>query len=182
RELATAHEPGITADGVGIAVYCNVGGAVEAAEAVRQGAEGCGLLRTELLFLDRREPPDEMEQAAAYASVAKALDGRPLTIRTLDVGGDKPIAYLPLPREDNPALGLRGLRTSLWRPELLATQLRAILRAAGAGPCRILLPMVTELSEVRAVRVALAEASAALGTGALPPIGVMIETPSSALL
>jgi multiphosphoryl transfer protein len=181
RELARAHEPAITADGVRIAVYCNVGSAAEAAAAIRQGAEGCGLLRTEFLFLDRREPPDEAEQAAAYQAVAAALEGRPLSIRTLDAGGDKPIAYLPLPREDNPALGLRGLRTSLARPELLATQLRAILHV-GAGPCRILLPMVTEVGELRAVRAALAAERRALGPGPTPPLGVMIETPASALL
>jgi phosphoenolpyruvate-protein phosphotransferase len=181
REIARAHEPAITVDTVRIAVCCNVGSAAEAAAAIRQGAEGCGLLRTEFLFLDRREPPDEAEQAAAYQAVAAALEGRPLSIRTLDAGGDKPIAYLPMPREDNPALGLRGLRTSLARHELLATQLRAILRVA-AGPCRILLPMVTELGELRAVRAALAAERRSLGPGPTPPLGVMIETPASALL
>jgi phosphoenolpyruvate-protein phosphotransferase len=182
RELSCAREPAVTLDGVRVAVYCNVGDAAEAAAAVGQGAEGCGLLRTEFLFLDRREPPGEDEQVAAYAGVAAALGGRPLVIRTLDAGGDKPIAYLPLPREDNPALGLRGLRTSLARPDLFATQLRAILRAAAGAPCRILLPMVTELGEVQAVRAALATARAALGPGPVPPLGVMIETPASALL
>jgi phosphoenolpyruvate-protein phosphotransferase len=182
RELAHAHEPALTLDGARIAVYCNAGSAAEAAAAIRQGAEGCGLLRTEFLFLDRREAPDETEQTAAYRAVAAALEGRPLSIRTLDAGGDKPIAYLPLPQEDNPALGLRGLRTSLARPELLVTQLRAILRAAEHAPCRILLPMVTEVAELRAVRTALTTERDALGPGPVPQLGVMIETPSSALL
>ena len=182
RDRARAGEPATTTDGVHIAVYCNVGSAAEAAAAVEQGAEGCGLLRTEFLFLDRREPPDESEQAEVYSQVARALGGRPLSIRTLDAGGDKPIAYLPQPHEDNPALGLRGLRTSLARPDLLATQLRAILRTGHAGPCRILLPMVTEVAEVRTVREALDVARSSLGPGPMPPMGVMIETPSSALL
>jgi phosphoenolpyruvate-protein kinase (PTS system EI component) len=182
RDRARAGEPATTSDGVHIAVYCNVGSAAEAAAAVELGAEGCGLLRTEFLFLDRREPPDEGEQAEVYSQVVRALGGRPLSIRTLDAGGDKPIAYLPQPHEDNPALGLRGLRTSLARPDLFATQLRAILRASNAGPCRILLPMVTEVAEVRTVREALDAARTAVGPGAMPPIGAMIETPASALL
>ena len=182
QELAQAQALAITPDGVQVAVYCNAGAAGDAAAAVARGAEGCGLLRTEFLFLDRRAPPDEFEQAAAYEAVAQALAGRPLTIRTLDAGGDKPIAYLPLPHEDNPALGLRGLRTSLWQPQLLGEQLRAIVRAADRHPCRILLPMVTELGDVRAVRAALDAARTAVGPGALPALGVMIETPASALL
>ena len=103
---------------------------------MRAGAEGCGLLRTEFLFLARARAPDEDEQLAQYQAIADALAGRPLTIRTLDAGGDKPIGYLDLPSEANPALGLRGLRTSLARPELLGTQLRAILRVTPAGQCR----------------------------------------------
>ena len=98
-----------------------------------QGAEGCGLLRTEFLFLDRATAPDEAEQLRCYQQVADLLGPRPLVIRTLDVGGDKPIAYLPLPPEENPALGLRGIRTSLWRPELLDIQLRALLRVRPRG-------------------------------------------------
>src|SRR5262249_50648140 len=108
------------------------------------------------------------------------LGGRPLVIRTLDAGGDKPLAYLPLPREDNPALGLRGVRTSLWRPGLLRTQLRAILRVRGA--CSIMLPMVASLDELRAARMALEAAAVELGVESLPPLGLMIETPASAFL
>ena len=111
--------------------------------AVAHGAEGCGLLRTEFLFLDRASAPDEREQRETYQRIAQVLEGRPLVIRTLDVGGDKPLAYLPLPAEENPALGLRGIRVSLWRPELLRAQLRALLAVEPAGQCRILLPMIT---------------------------------------
>ena len=112
--------------------------------------------------------------------MADGLGGRPLVIRTLDAGGDKPLAYLPLPHEENPALGLRGVRTSLWRPDLLKTQLRAILRVKGA--CSIMLPMVASLGELRAVRKALEEAAVELGVKTLPPLGLMIETPASAFL
>ena len=112
------------------------------------GAEGCGLLRTEFLFLERDTPPDEEEQLRQYQSIADALGGRPLIIRTLDIGGDKPIPYLPLPSEENPALGLAGVRTSLWRPDLLRVQLKAILRVQPAEQCRVLLPMITDTAEI----------------------------------
>ncbi len=182
HDAAHAQQPAITRDGTAIGVLCNLGAVDEVAAAVQAGAEGCGLLRTEFLFLDRRDPPDEDEQTAAYAAVLAGLDGRPLTIRTLDAGGDKPIPYLPLPHEDNPALGLRGLRTSLWRADLFQVQLRAILRAAQQGPCRILLPMVTELGDLEQARAALDSARRALGPGPLPQLGIMVETPSCALL
>ena len=182
QDMAHAHEPALTREGVRISVLCNLGGPHEVAAALAAGAEGCGLLRTEFLFLDRREPPGEEEQTAVYGALLAALSGRPLTIRTLDAGGDKPIPYLPLPHEDNPALGLRGLRTSLWRADLFQVQLRAILRAAQQGPCRILLPMVTERADLTQAREALATARRALGPGPLPPVGIMVETPSSALL
>jgi phosphoenolpyruvate-protein phosphotransferase len=182
QDLARAHEPALTREGVRVSVLGNLGGVNEVAAAVAAGAEGCGLLRTEFLFLDRREPPDEEEQTAVYGAVLAALSGRPLTIRTLDAGGDKPIPYLPLPHEDNPALGLRGLRTSLWRADLFQVQLRAILRASQKGPCRILLPMVTELADLTQARAALLTARRALGAGPAPPVGIMVETPASALL
>jgi phosphoenolpyruvate-protein phosphotransferase len=181
EELAASAAPAVTRDGIAIAVYCNIGSLAEATDSVARGAEGCGLLRSEFLFLDRREPPGEDEQVACYGAIAHALGGRTLTVRTLDVGGDKPIAYLPLPQEDNPALGLRGVRTSLWRPELLRTQLRAVLRVAAVAQCRILLPMVTDIDELRAVRAELDRLAAELDLRS-PPLGVMIETPASALL
>jgi phosphoenolpyruvate-protein phosphotransferase len=182
QDTAQAQGPAVTRDGTGVAVLCNLGGIEEVAAALAAGAEGCGLLRTEFLFLDRREPPGEEEQTAVYRAVLAGLNGRPLTIRTLDAGGDKPIAYLPLPAEANPALGLRGLRTSLWRPDLFQVQLRAMLRAAQHGPCRILLPMVTEPNDLQQARAALLRARQELGPGPLPQVGVMVETPSCALL
>jgi phosphocarrier protein FPr/phosphocarrier protein len=149
---------------------------------MRNGAEGCGLLRTEFLFLDRQSPPTEAEQSAAYQKIADVLGARPLTIRTLDAGGDKPIAYLPLPEEENPALGLRGVRTSLAFPELLRTQLRAVLAVHGPARCRLLLPMISDVEEIRAVRVLVDEVGRELGRAERISVGVMIETPASAVL
>jgi phosphocarrier protein FPr/phosphocarrier protein len=181
RERSEAGAEAATKDGVRIHVFANLGSAAEAAEAVAAGAEGCGLLRTEFLFLGRSDAPSEDEQAATYQQIADALGERPLIVRTLDVGGDKPLAYLPIPAEENPALGLRGVRVSLWRPDLLDAQLRAILRVRPAGRCRIMLPMFVSLDELRAVRVRL-DALAAASGAPRPELGVMIETPAAALL
>jgi phosphoenolpyruvate-protein phosphotransferase len=181
-ERATAHADCRTADGVRIEVFANLGSLAEAQVAVAHGAEGCGLLRTEFLFLERDAPPDEDEQLHQYQSIAAALAGRPLVIRTLDVGGDKPIAYLPMPAEANPALGLRGVRTSLWRPDLLRVQLRAILRVQPAGQCRVLLPMITDTAEIRAVRRMIDEVRRELRHTGSIAVGAMIETPAAALL
>jgi phosphoenolpyruvate-protein phosphotransferase len=182
EDLAGALDPAVTTDGVRIIVKANLGTAEEARVAVAAGAEGCGLLRTEFLFLDRREPPGEDEQAAEYHRIARALDGRPLNVRTLDAAGDKPVAYLPMPREDNPALGLRGIRATRDRPDILRTQLRAVLRVSPPGACRVLLPMVNDLEELRAVRALAVLCAAEMKLDAPPAIGVMIETPSAALL
>jgi multiphosphoryl transfer protein len=171
-----------TADGTRIEVFANVGSLAEAEAAVRNGAEGCGLLRTEFLFLERQSPPDEAEQTAQYQSIATALAGRPLTIRTLDIGGDKPIPYLPLPHEDNPALGLRGVRTSLWSPHLLRTQLRAVLAVRPDDQARVLLPMITDPAEIRTVRRMLDEVCGEAGRTAPIELGVMIETPAAAIM
>ena len=171
-----------TADGTRIEVLANIGSLAEAQAAIRNGAEGCGLLRTEFLFLDRQTPPSEAEQTAEYQKIADVLGKRPLTIRTLDAGGDKPIAYLPMPPEANPALGLRGIRTSLARPDLLRTQLRAILAVRGPAHCRVLLPMISDLEEIEAVRALLEDVRRELGRAEPISVGVMIETPASALL
>ncbi|MEE3625792.1 phosphoenolpyruvate--protein phosphotransferase [Nitrospirillum sp. BR 11752] len=171
----------VMADGTRIEVYTNVGKVADAVKGVAKGAEGCGLLRTEFLFLDRQTAPDEDEQAAQYQAVATALAGRPLIIRTLDVGGDKPLPYLPLPREENPILGLRGVRIGLRRPEILRTQLRAILRVRPVGQCRIMVPMVATLDEVRAVRDMLDQEREALGHAPPVQLGVMVETPAAAV-
>ena len=181
RDLAAASAPCRMADGVRIEVFANLAGVGEAASAIAQGAEGCGLLRSEFLFMDRAEPPDEEEQWAAYQTIADVMEGRPLIVRTLDIGGDKPVAYLELPKEDNPALGLRGVRTSLWRPELLRTQLRAILRVTPVGACKIMIPMVSALQELCAVRAMMIEEKRALGVTSPIELGVMIETPAAAL-
>ncbi len=177
-----AHRESRTTDGTRIEVFANVGSVAEADTAVTQGAEGCGLLRTEFLFLDRASAPDEATQAAQYQRIVSAFAGRPVVIRTLDVGGDKPLPYLPMPREENPSLGVRGVRVSLQQPQLLRTQLRAILRVQPAGVCRILLPMVTEASDVRAVRAVLDDVRAELSYAAPVQLGAMIETPASAAL
>ena len=181
-EQAAAQRECRTADGTRIAVLANIGSLAEAESAVRNGAEGCGLLRTEFLFLERQLPPSEAEQTAEYQRIADVLGSRPLTIRTLDAGGDKPIAYLPLPPEDNPALGLRGVRTSLAYPQLLRTQLRAVLAVRPPERCRLLLPMITDVDEIHAVRALLEELRRELGRRAPIPVGVMIETPAAAVL
>jgi phosphocarrier protein FPr/phosphocarrier protein len=180
RAQASAREPCQMADGIRVEVFANLGAVAEAAAAVESGAEGCGLLRTEFLFMDRPAPPDEAEQHCAYQAIAAALEGRPLVIRTLDVGADKPVSYLPLPAQANPALGVRGVRVSFAWPDLLRAQLRAILRVEPAGLAQIMLPMVASLAELRGVRAIALDLAAELGV-ALPPIGVMVETPAAAV-
>jgi len=178
---ATAHEDCRTADGVRIEVLANLASKTDAGTAVAAGAEGCGLLRTEFLFMERDAAPSEDEQAACYQAIADALGARPLTIRTLDVGGDKPVGYLPIPAEENPALGLRGVRTSLWRPELLKTQLRALMRIGGDAKLKIMIPMIASLAELMAVKAMIAEVRAELGVTGPIPVGVMVETPAAAV-
>jgi phosphocarrier protein FPr/phosphocarrier protein len=180
-ETAAARGDCFMADGGRIEIFANLASEGEAVHAVAMGAEGCGLLRTEFLFLDRSEPPSEDEQARAYRGIAAALDDRPLIVRTLDIGADKAVPYLPLPREANPALGRRGIRLSLARPDLLSAQLRAILAGVPRGQCRIMLPMIVDLSELRAARALLEAALAAVG-GEPVPLGVMVETPAAALI
>jgi len=168
-------------DGTRIEVFANLGNVLDAAAAVANGAEGCGLLRTEFLFIDRETAPDEAEQLAAYQDIAVALGPRPLILRLMDVGGDKPLRYLPLPAEENPALGLRGVRTALARPDLLRTQLRAALRVQAAGSVRLLIPMITDVAEILAVRSVIDELVAELGIHGRVELGAMIETPAAAL-
>jgi multiphosphoryl transfer protein len=180
EELATAMEPALTRDGHRIEVVANIRNADDARAAVEVGGEGVGLLRSEFLFDERSEAPDEEEQAAAYGAVAEILGReRTLVIRTLDVGGDKPLSYLPLPKEENPFLGLRGIRVSLDRPDLFRTQLRAILRAAHLADLHIMFPMVATLDELRTAKRILAEEEAA--TGRTAKVGIMVEVPSAAV-
>jgi phosphoenolpyruvate-protein phosphotransferase/dihydroxyacetone kinase phosphotransfer subunit len=176
-----AHEIGATRDGTRVEVFANLGSAAEAATAVEMGAEGVGLLRTEFLFLDRPQLPDEDEQVETLREIAVALDGRPLVVRTLDAGADKPLPALPMPPEANPFLGVRGIRLTLERPEILATQLRAILRVAAEHPVKAMLPMVATLGEVRAARALLDEAREATGIDAPLELGIMVEVPAAAL-
>jgi multiphosphoryl transfer protein len=179
--LARATEPGALRDGRRVEVFANVGSPAEARSAVAQGAEGVGLLRTEFLFLDRATPPAEDEQVAVLRDIARALDGRPLIVRTLDAGADKPLPFLRQQPEDNPFLGRRGIRLSLAEPDLLRTQLRAILRVAGEHPVKVMFPMVATLGEVRAARAVLDRARAELGSRAELDVGVMVEVPALAL-
>jgi phosphocarrier protein FPr len=164
-----------------VEVFANVGGPTEVRQAVVQGAEGVGLLRTEFLFLDRVTPPVEDEQVAVLREITRALDGRPLIVRTLDAGADKPLPFLRQQPEDNPFLGRRGIRLSLAEPDLLRTQLRAILRVAGEHPVKVMFPMVATLGEVRAARAVLDRARAELGSRAELDVGVMVEVPALAL-
>jgi len=182
QDIVAAQQACHLASGERIEMFANLTGTVaDAKVAVDEGAEGCGLLRTEFLFLERETAPDEAEQRRCYQQVAQVLGSRPLVIRTLDIGGDKPIPYLPLPPEDNPALGLRGVRASLWRPDLLEVQLRALLAVRPAGQVRILLPMITDVAEIRAVRALLESVRTSLGAPQ-PLLGAMIETPAAAVL
>jgi len=176
-----AREPAITADGTRIEVAANLGSVGDAALAVAEGADGCGLLRTEFLFLDRGAPPDEIEQRAAYQAIADTLGDRPMIVRTLDIGADKPAPWLPIASEDNPALGLRGIRLQLARRDLLETQFRALLGVTASGPLRIMLPMIADLCELREARDLLERLAAERGTHA-PELGIMVETPAAALI
>ncbi|HEY1512063.1 MAG TPA: phosphoenolpyruvate--protein phosphotransferase [Solirubrobacteraceae bacterium] len=177
-----AHEPAEMRDGTVIEVFANLGGAGEGARAVELGADGVGLLRTEFLFLERAEIPSEDEQVQTLTAIASDLGGRPLIVRTLDVGADKPLAAVPMAPEANPFLGRRGLRLSLARPELLAVQLRAVLRVAAEHPLKVMFPMVSVASELDAALELLKAARAETGISAELEAGIMVEVPSAALL
>jgi phosphoenolpyruvate-protein phosphotransferase len=183
RARTNAGRPARTSDGVQILVGANLGGVADAQAAAVAGADLAGLVRTEFLFLGRSSPPDEDEQVAAYRALAEALGGRRLTLRTLDVGGDKPLAYLPVPASANPFLGVRGLRLSLLRPALFATQLAAIVRIAHETPVTAMFPMVSTVDELRSARSALEVAVRAVGKGVPKGLRVsaMIEVPAAAL-
>ncbi|WP_322816724.1 phosphoenolpyruvate--protein phosphotransferase [Chloroflexus sp.] len=179
--FATRHQPAITRDGVHIEVTANVNRIADVARALENGADGVGLMRTEFLFLERDSAPDEEEQYQAYRAMVEAMNGRPLIIRTLDIGGDKEAPYLNIAREDNSFLGIRGLRLCLRRPDLFEPQLRAIYRAAMHGPLKIMFPMVATLEEVQQAKAIAERIRAELNA---PPveIGIMVEVPSAAML
>ncbi len=181
-----AAEPAVTRDGHRVEIAANVGSLEDARAAVRLGAEGVGLLRTEFLYLDRATAPDEEEQLAAYRPLLEALEGRPVVVRTFDAGGDKPLPYLPLEPQPNPFLGVRAIRLARRHPELLRIQLRAILRT-GYPAVRVMFPMVATVEEIRWLRQVFEEVKRELeAAGAELPrdlqAGMMVEIPSAAVL
>ena len=184
RTLALA--PAITTDGHRIEIAANIGSAAEVAPALAQGAEGVGLFRTEFLFMGRTQAPDEETQFQAYRAAALALGDRPLLIRTLDVGGDKPLPYLGIGVEENPFLGWRGIRYCLDNPTLFRTQLRAILRAGYGQRLQVMFPMVSTVAEVEQARALLAAEAQVLRAAGIDcaenlAVGIMIETPAAVL-
>ena len=181
RNLKTAFDPAMTKDGKSVEVVANIGGVKDAIQSVELGGEGVGLLRSEFLFLDRTTAPTEEEQYEVYRDILLALDGKPLLVRTLDVGGDKPLAYLPLPAEENPFLGQRGIRIGLERPEIFRVQARAILRAGAHGKIRIMFPMISTIDEIREVKIMLEQEREKLGADPIET-GIMVEVPSTAIL
>jgi phosphoenolpyruvate-protein phosphotransferase/dihydroxyacetone kinase phosphotransfer subunit len=179
-----AQRPALTRDGARVEVVANLGAAADVAVALAAGAEGAGLLRTEFLFQERVTPPTEEEQFAIYRQVAEQLGTRPLIVRTLDIGGDKPAPYLPLPHEANPFLGWRAIRALLTMPEFFKTQIRALLRAAVYGNVHILYPMVSSASELVQIYALQTAAVNELQAANLPhkgevPTGIMIEVPAA---
>jgi phosphoenolpyruvate-protein phosphotransferase len=180
--------PAETSDGKKVEVVANVGSTKDAMEAIEYGAEGIGLLRTEFLFLDRASAPDEGEQFEAYSAIFKAIGpSKPIVVRTLDIGGDKPATYLNMPKEDNPFLGLRGIRLTLRFRELFESQLRALLQAGSGYDLRIMFPMVSNLEELRQARELFEQcrsdlASAGKAYCETSQLGIMIEVPSAAIM
>lgn len=179
--------PAVTADGTRVELAANIGSAAEAEAAVRQGADGVGLFRTEFLFMNATAMPGEEEQFRAYQEAARQMEGRPVIIRTMDIGGDKELPYLQLPKETNPFLGYRAIRVGLVRQELLRTQLRAVLRASAFGTVKVMFPMISGLQEWRQARSILAEVQGELREEGVPfdekmEVGIMVEIPSTAVL
>ena len=179
--LEQAGLPAITLDGHRVDVTANAGSVADAVEALKKGADGIGLLRTEFLFLDRSTAPSEEEQFNVYRAIAETMKTLPVIVRTLDIGGDKPLPYIQLKPEMNPFLGERGIRLCLNRPELFREQLRAILRAAPYGNLRIMFPMVSDVIELRQARAMINELCQELNVP-LVQIGIMVEVPSAAIL
>lgn len=174
--------PATTRDGHQVQIGANINLAEQAAFALEQGAEGVGLMRTEFLFLERGDSPTEQDQYLAYSAMAKAMGDRPLVIRALDIGGDKQVSYLDLPREENPFLGVRGARLLLRRPELLVPQVRALYRAAKDGAqIQVMFPMITSVAEVVSLRETCEQIRVELDAPQIQ-LGIMIEVPSAALL
>jgi len=186
RDVEEAALPAVTKDGTAIEILANIGSPGEAVGAVTLGARGVGLFRTEFLFLERSSPPSEDEQAEAYGHAVAAFAPRPVTIRLLDVGGDKPIPYLPLKKEDNPFLGVRALRMAEMRPDVFVTQLRACFRAAVKGRVKVMAPMVADAGDTATFRGLVDRARKELVAEGRPigviDLGVMLEIPSAILV
>ena len=175
-----------TLDGRRVRLYANIGNMKDLSLVLENDAEGIGLFRSEFLYLERKEYPTEEEQFTIYKAVAETMDGKPVIIRTLDIGADKQCDYFELEPEENPALGLRAIRICLTRPELFKTQLRALYRAAAYGNIAIMYPMITGVNEIRRIRkledevkAELTERGVAFGT---PSVGIMIETPAAVMV
>jgi phosphoenolpyruvate-protein phosphotransferase len=186
RLIENRDQEPISGDGVPVELLANVNGVADAAMAVRCGATGVGLYRTEYLFLTHPTVPDEEEQLAAYRAVIEASPNHAVTIRTLDLGGDKQVPYLGDQREANPFMGWRSIRLSTAHPEFFQTQLRAILRAGRFGQVSLLFPMISTLEEVQRLKRMLNRTRAALRREGVPfaedmPVGIMLEVPAAAL-
>ncbi len=179
--LADAHKPALTEDGVRIAVLANVGSVDDTREAVANGAEGVGLYRIERAYLGRQQPPDSAELLAEMRATLEPARALPVYVRLLDIGADKPLPFLESSRESNPALGRRGIRFLHRYPELLRTQLQALLQLAADFDLHILVPMVTLAEDLIWLKQVLEEAASAGNAGPLPKLGAMIETPAAAL-
>jgi phosphotransferase system enzyme I (PtsI) len=184
---AAAEKDARTANGRRVEVAANVGEVASTRDAMEHGAEGIGLLRTEFLYLEDAQPPSEEKQYRIYREIFEVVSDRPVIVRTLDIGGDKPPSYLPFPDEMNPFLGWRAIRISLDEPELFKTQLRAILRAAVGHHVRIMFPMVSDLDELRRAREIVEAVKRVLELASVEfavdvPVGIMVETPAAAVL
>lgn len=181
---ATAHQPAITRDRKRITITANIGSVADAKTAIKNGAEGVGLLRTEFLYLNRTTAPTEEEQLAVYQAIAEVLDRRALIVRTLDIGGDKPLQYLGLHAESNPFLGKRGIRFCLENQDIFKTQLRAILQASHGHQIKIMFPMIATVQEVQAAKAILVQVQTQLRQANIPfdetmQVGIMVEIPSA---
>lgn len=177
----------VTADNEAKEVFCNIGNVKDAITAAQKDGEGIGLFRTEFLFMDKPSAPSEEEQFEAYKKAAEIFNGKPVIIRTLDVGGDKGIPYLEMEKEENPFLGFRAVRYCLSHEELYETQLRAILRASAFGNLKIMVPLVTTAAEVRAVKEKVKKIAAELEKSGIEydhgiQVGIMVETPAASLV
>ncbi|WP_215509143.1 phosphoenolpyruvate--protein phosphotransferase [Limosilactobacillus fermentum] len=178
--------PSVSKDGKKFEIAANIGTPDDTEDAVKQGADGVGLFRSEFLYMDNDHMPSEDEQFEAYKKAVVGMNGKPVVVRTMDIGGDKPLDYMPLPKEENPFLGYRAIRICLDRPELFKTQLRALVRASEFGPVSIMFPMIATVAELRQAKAIFEEAKAEVqkdhpGLGDDVKIGMMIEIPLAAL-